>query len=130
MSELLTLYVSGVPMTKGSWRSITDRRTGKPRLIPDNPDEEAWALAISWAAKAKLRGRAPSKARIRIGCVFMMPPRAGRKSYNRDVDKLLRSVLDAMTKVVYVDDEQVDDVRAIKLRGDNPGVAITVEEIE
>ncbi len=128
MAEILHISVPGIPATKGSWKSI--RVNGKPRLIPDNPDEEGWALAVAWAARAKLRGAPPTSKRCAVRCEFTMPPRAGRKSYNRDADKLVRSVLDAMTKIVYIDDEQVDEIWASKRRGDTPGATIIVETIE
>ena len=46
-----------------------------------------------------------------------------------DVDKLARSCLDAMTKIVWRDDSQVIKLTAEKTYGDPPGVSITVQTV-
>lgn len=128
LDHVLTFIVRGIPMTKGSWRSVTNRKTNKPVLIPDNPDEEAWATAVAWSGRAAYKAKPPREGRVRVTAEFTMPPKVGRKNYNRDVDKLARSALDALTKVVWLDDEQVDELICRKRRGDSPGATIIIEE--
>jgi Holliday junction resolvase RusA-like endonuclease len=127
--EILDIYVRGIAQTKGSWKSINTRRG--PRLIPDNPDEEAWATQIAWQAKLALKHKhGPDKRRYTVTILVELPPRAGRKSYNRDVDKLARSCLDALTGVIYADDEQVDRLVIEKCRGGVPGMRLIVSECD
>jgi Holliday junction resolvase RusA-like endonuclease len=128
LEHVITFVVRGIPMTKGSWRSVTNRATGKPVLIADNPDEEAWALAVAWSGRAAYKARPPRAGRMRVIAEFTMPPKAGRKNYNRDIDKLARSMLDALTKVIWLDDEQVDELICRKRRGNEPGATIIIEE--
>jgi Holliday junction resolvase RusA-like endonuclease len=46
-----------------------------------------------------------------------------------DTDKLIRSVLDALTGIVWTDDSQVVEILARKQFGIQPGVDIIIEEI-
>ncbi len=47
-----------------------------------------------------------------------------------DVDKLLRAILDALTLLAYVGDEQVCDVHARKVYAERPGAAVVVAEVD
>src|SRR5262252_2378773 len=90
---MLYFRVDGIPQSKGSWRPAGRRRSGGIRLVPDNEAETAWAEQVAWAARQAL-----------------LPPPSGRRTNRRDLDKLCRSVLDALTGIVWVDDEQVDRI--------------------
>lgn len=94
-------WIDGVPETKGSWRAI-----GGGKMKRDNPREKAWSDAVGWAAKAKMIGRKPYDGHVAVTADFMVPPIVGTKN-KRDIDKLVRSVLDAITGIVIVDDELV-----------------------
>ena len=123
----LTFWVSGMPETKGSWVPI-----GGPRVRADNPREHAWAEAVGWAAKAAAltaRHAKPDARRYAVTLAFTLiaPPNRSKKN-RRDCDKLARSCLDAMTGIVWLDDEQVDELHATKRTtlGAPVGVQITV----
>jgi crossover junction endodeoxyribonuclease RusA len=122
-----TFWVSGMPETKGSWIPI-----GGGRVRADNPREHAWVEAVGWAAKAAMltaRHPQPDSRRYAVVLAFTLaaPPDRTRKN-RRDADKLARSCLDALTGIVWIDDEQVDDLRATKkiAKGASIGVQITV----
>ena len=127
----LKFSVPGIPETKGSWKAI-----GGGRLKRDTPREKAWATAVAWAAKAAsfaaLGGRAPSgpsSRRMRAVIDCYLPTPKGNK-HKRDLDKLARSILDALTGLLYKDDEQVDELHIRKLVRDNsPGADVTIEEL-
>jgi Holliday junction resolvase RusA-like endonuclease len=106
---ILEMTVSGIPETKGSWIGL-----GGGKMKRDNPRELGWANAVGWAAKAQRRGAPASPARIRVDVEFRIPPPEGNR-HKRDIDKLLRSVFDAMSKIAYCDDEQIDMVIAEKV---------------
>lgn len=115
---MLRFHVDGMPETKGSWRPAGRKRTGGIRLVPDNPAESAWAESVAWAARAALqRPPTPDRQRYQVALDFtLLPPggRGGRRN-KRDIDKLARSCLDALTGIVWLDDEQV--VRLVLDRG-------------
>lgn len=124
---VISFFVAGVPQTKGSWKVAM--RQGRPRLIPDNETEPAWAAAVAWAAKlelAKHRHEADRRP-YSVTMDFTLPAIVGRGRKNRrDVDKLIRSCLDALTGLVWLDDEQVNDVSASKVVGYRAGVDISI----
>jgi hypothetical protein len=113
-------------MTKGSWKVATRNR--RTVLIPDNPGEPAWAELVAWQAKsaivaerhfqdldrALLDALGQRSARWSATLAFTLDPPKGRAG-RRDVDKLARSVLDALTGIVWADDEQVDRLDVRKL---------------
>jgi Holliday junction resolvase RusA-like endonuclease len=120
---VLDIFVDGIPMTKGSWR-IFGRK-----LVPDNEGEPEWAATVAWTARAKLRNAPAVKARYAVVLEFTLPAPQGRKLYRRDLDKLMRSILDALEGVVWTNDEQVEWARLGKMRGDKPGARIIVERL-
>lgn len=125
----LSFVVDGMPQTKGSWRPV--HRRGRVKLIPDNDLEPGWASAVAWSAKvAMMGGKFPSGARFEVKLEFYLtPPPNKRRTNRRDLDKLVRSVLDALTSLVWADDEQVDKlvVQKFVTSGDEtPGVDVAI----
>src|ERR1700742_4131100 len=125
----LAFTVDGMPQTKGSWRPV--HRRGQVKLVPDNDLEPGWASAVAWSAKVALKGAAfPAGARFEVKLEFCLtPPPNKRRTNQRDLDKLVRSVLDALTSIVWADDEQVDKlvVQKFVTAGDEtPGVDVVI----
>jgi len=104
MNSYVRIDVSGLPETKGSWRGL-----GKGRMKSDNPREKAWADAVGWNAKLMMRGKLPLVGGALVTLDFILPPPVGKK-HQRDLDKLARSCLDAMSGIVYTDDELVREL--------------------
>lgn len=127
---MLTYVVRGMPETKGSWRPVRDRKTGATRLISDNPAEDAWATLVAWTTRAALRNvLAPNDRRYAVHLQFLLPvPPNRRRTNRRDIDKLMRSVLDALTKLIWLDDEQVEDAHLSKRTGAELGMMITIAD--
>lgn len=122
MKPFVSFRVDGLPETKGSWRALPGGR-----LKRDNPREKDWADTVGWCGVMAMRGK------LRLGsaivCLdFELPPPVGNKN-KRDVDKLARSILDALNGIVYVDDENVRDLVAHKeTTHSHIGVEINVYE--
>jgi crossover junction endodeoxyribonuclease RusA len=136
-------FASGIPAPKGSARAIVTR-DGKARLIASGTDTNkhalvAWAASVGWSARAAMVRPLDGPVRVLCEFVFARPKshtRAERaitsKISKPDGDKLLRSTLDALTGLAYVDDAQVSDMRAVKrwaAEGEACGAWITVEAI-
>ncbi len=122
MEPFIDFYVDSTPETKGSWRALA-----KGRVKADNPREKAWAQRVAIIAKLKMRGRIPKTGAIRVQVEFFLPTPKGKKN-RRDLDKLLRSLLDAMQVAgVYLDDEQVIEIHTRKYISDAaPGAMVRV----
>lgn len=132
-TPIVAVFVPGLAETKGSWRNV-----GKGRFLPDNEREPAWAAMVGWHARLAMKRRGgalgePVAIRVGIRLDFVLPfPPNRTKKHRRDGDKLARSVLDALQKIVYVDDEQVDDLHVTKSCSNLAnalGVAIVVAPI-
>lgn len=136
-------FAPGIPAPKGSARAVMSH--GKPRLLASGSTAnkhalKSWAASVGWTAKAAMVRPLDGPVRVLCEFVFARPKshtRAERavasKTTKPDADKLLRSTLDAMTGLAYVDDAQVADMRAVKrwaADGEACGAWITVETIQ
>jgi Holliday junction resolvase RusA-like endonuclease len=140
MMDGFETFVSGRPRPKGSWKPV---RVGvKTRLLPDNARSKPWEVLVHFAAAQAFRGDPWGKdvaVGLHVRFVFRRPKkhfRTGRFSNvlrddaprfpigKPDADKLLRTVMDALTGVVYVDDCQVVDPHCPKVYGEHEGALI------
>lgn len=135
-------FAPGVPAPKGSARAILVN--GRARLIASESGhneraQKSWAGAVGWSARAARVEKLTGPVAVRCEFVFARPKshtRAERritaKTTKPDGDKLLRSTLDALTGIAYLDDAQVSDMRAVKrwaAEGEACGAWISVEAI-
>lgn len=112
----LTFTVEGKPL--GKQRARTDARGRRPRT----PDATRQAEArIGWAARNAIPRGWPMDARYRLVVRFF-----GAHG-NTDSSNVLKLVEDACNGVLYLDDRQVDDTRAIRCHGGEPRVEVEVE---
>ena len=107
--------VDGPPAPKGSARAVKSKSTGKAVLLMGSDAKsgrrlKSWATAVAWAARAAWRGE-PARGAVHLTIFFWMP---GKSTRPPDLDKLQRTILDALTGIVYVDDAQVVYVEASK----------------
>ena len=118
--------IYGDPKPKGSMRWIGDR------MVNDNPDCDRWIQDI----RVQLVGRRMIDGPVGVKLRFLLPR---GKSVKReqpcvkpDLDKLVRSVLDALTGCCYADDGQVVKVIALKEYADStePGCELSVYPVE
>ena len=143
---MLTFSVAGRPAPKGSLRAVVLRSRRGPlrtQLLHDNPrtktwqtllrDEAAYALARAGLSPVLL----PRPAAVRIVAAFVVPcpqklqRRADARPTSKkdDLDKLTRTLFDALTGVVYDDDSQVVEVHVSKRyprNGDVVGVSVWI----
>lgn len=146
-----TVFVSGKPQTKGSSRAFARvLKTGKAiaNIVNDNKKAAGWEALIRDTIRLEgcCEGRdleAPCDVQIRLS--FQRPQSHYRSGANArllkasappcmtnkpDIDKCLRSILDALTGVAYIDDKQVRYASVFKRyadRGEPEGAEITVE---
>jgi crossover junction endodeoxyribonuclease RusA len=118
----IAFHVEGKPIQQGSMRAFNNR-------IVHNKTKElmAWRSLVAKAAHAA--GCTPIDGAITISMQFFYER---GKTVTRDnptvppdLDKQIRSILDALTGVAYADDSQVTRIEATKEYGP-PGVQITL----
>jgi len=133
--------VRGNPAPKGSmrgfvrWRATAAGDQATVGLKPDNRRTASWTRAVAAAARLAMRDRPPWPAGVGVALeiAFLIPRPRGhygkrgtvlpsapalpltRRGGGGDLDKLVRTVLDALAGQVYVDDSQVVRIATKKL---------------
>lgn len=133
------IRVLGKPEQKGSMKAFVPKGWNRPILTSDNKNLKSWEQRVATEAQAviiKEEGWNPESA-MQVEIEFSMPkPKSHPKTvyvYHKkrpDIDKLIRAVLDGLTSVIYLDDNQVVMVKAEKFYSSEPGVKITVRSLE
>jgi crossover junction endodeoxyribonuclease RusA len=127
--------VPGEPITQGSIRpAIT--KAGQLYTIHDNRKTlTAWRKV---AQQAALTGKAKATTKffdvgvpVIVSAAFICTkPKVPTFSYpTKDLDKLARALLDALTGVVIADDSQVVELRVRKLYGLEPRTRVIVAHV-
>ena len=142
---MVSFFVPGHPISKGSMRAFKLPNGAVISTASNASSLKPWEATIRSIAAKEISGFLPPENAIRIELSFYLQRPKGhfKKSgevsekaprfpaKKPDVDKLCRSVLDALTGIAYHDDAQVTKLEAVKLFavGTGPGVHVTVEEL-
>jgi Holliday junction resolvase RusA-like endonuclease len=116
--RLVEFFVNGSPVPKQSFRVL---RSGGGYI---DKDVRSWQERVRRKAEIQMQGRIPSSAWVEVELDFVL-------QHNRrvDLDNLSKGVLDALKKVVYVDDSQIVHLLLHKHLGKAGGVYILVSEV-
>jgi Holliday junction resolvase RusA-like endonuclease len=127
----ISFTVAGTAATKGSWKAMR-AKSGRLMMVPEIKREKPWAEAVAWSARVAMAGAAPVAVSVRVSImVSVTRPKTSKLGAPRmDVDKLARSILDAMTGIVYIDDVQVISLSISKRWGAQSGAFISIETEE
>ena len=134
---MITFFVPGIPVPKGSRKSFICKQTGVIRNKDANDNTKPWQLAIAWATREAMSGRDPMQGAVKVTAVFHMPkpksyPKRREIAHKKkpDLDKLQRALFDALKQGgAYNDDSQVIAVEAWKGYADTCGAVVTVAEV-
>jgi Holliday junction resolvase RusA-like endonuclease len=128
MAQLLHWFVEGVPIPQGSKTAMVVN--GRAVMFEANKKHKAWREHVK-ATIGSLESPSTQPVRVELLFWFERPKTVKREfmSVKPDIDKLSRSVLDALTGAVVKDDSQVIILNARKEYGEKPGVLIRVMEI-
>lgn len=133
----IEFWCSSIPQPQGSSRAMVIG--GRARVFSDNPKLKGFRKEVAQAAAiaiAEAQMAAPAFGKhtaVRLTVEFVVaPPKTLPKTrrypvVRPDLDKLLRSIGDALTGVMYHDDSQVVTILAQKRYGDTPGVRVIAE---
>lgn len=129
----LDVFVPGRPAPQGSKRHV-----GNGVLVESSKAVAPWRTTVAWQVSQVWRS-APLAGPVAVELEFVMPrptstskrrtPPAIKKP---DADKLIRAVLDALTKVVWSDDSVITEIRARKRLAEiteQPGCHILVRDL-
>lgn len=133
---MISFWVPGTPRPQGSKRGFVNKHTGKVAMV-----ESAGAPLKDWRGDVKrfavdAQGDTPPlTGPVKVFLTFYLSkPKSAPKTRitypdkRPDVDKLGRSVLDALTGVCFLDDSQVTGLllRKVWAETSGPGVVVTV----
>lgn len=117
--------MEGKPIPQGSMRAFNNH-------IVHNKSSELMAWRSLIAMEARKAGCQPIEGAIEIHLEFIyQKPKSVKRDLPTvapDLDKQIRSVLDALTGVAYVDDGQVVGITATKRYGAISGVSVAITD--
>lgn len=129
----LHFHALGQPRSKGSPEIKRRAKTGRPFVLEKN-DCRLWQEVIAWEARIAARAAGlmePLDVPVSLRLAFRVPcgatPLGRAAAVKPDVDKLSRTVLDALEGVLYVNDSRVVELVAYKRAADAsspPGVHV------
>lgn len=115
------IKVLGKPEPQGSSRAFVVN--GKPIITSANKNLKPWRALVEWEARHQWGGKPPLEKALAVVIEFYLhKPKSVKRAQptvKPDLDKMVRSVLDALTSAhVWNDDAQVITVVARKMYAD------------
>jgi len=132
---MTTFHVPGVPAPQGSKNAY--RRGNKILLVESSKKVKPWRAAVAQAATIAYLRTEPIDGPVAVEIDFHLPrPKSLPKRViwmvkKPDLDKLIRSTLDALSGIAYIDDNRVTRIVADKHYAASPedaGATITITE--
>ena len=101
-------------------------RYGKGARFVRTTEAVRYKIQAKRAAGKQTGGLKPLAKRLKVLIVAFMPD--GKK---RDLDNLFKIALDALNGVVWIDDEQIDDLHVIRggIDTENPRIELVISEM-
>lgn len=134
-APVVRLTVYGCPVPQGSSKAFYVKKLGRSVITSANKGLKPWRQMISETAIAETITFFPKGVALRmtLDFYFTRPPSAPkartRPVVRPDTDKLIRSILDALTGIAYEDDSQVVSFgRVDKWYGSPERVEISIQE--
>lgn len=122
---MITFTVFGIPKPKGSLKPFTYQKEGKTKVAMSRDKKHVdWEnLVRNEAQRHAQNGYSTNPLRIKLEFYLTKPKSRIRKYSNPypypstrpDLDKLVRSILDSLTGVLFKDDSQVCEIEAFKM---------------
>jgi crossover junction endodeoxyribonuclease RusA len=136
VTRSVTFTVVGIAQPQGSTKAFVPRGWSRPVVTSDNPQNKGWRQCVAVQAQAVARegqflGPVAMAIRFSLPRPVSLPKRILAHVKAPDLDKLVRSVGDALTGVLYRDDAQVVELHARKVYaaiGTAPCAEITVRD--
>lgn len=137
----LCFTVFGVAQSMGSKRAYTPKGWSRPIITDSNRSLKSWQQLVREAAAVAILALPPADrtllqhgVRVTVACYLprpkALPKRRTAHTTAPDLDKLVRALGDALTRVVYHDDAQICEWVAMKRYaaiGEVPSVVVRVE---
>lgn len=133
---MIEFTVYGTPVPQGSIRAFMPKGARHPVLTGDNVRTKPWRQDVAMIARCAMQEESvrlfcrPSAVMVQCHFYFARPKSASKrvadKTTKPDLDKLARSLLDALTGICFEDDSQVTHLFVSKHFDLTPRAEITV----
>jgi Holliday junction resolvase RusA-like endonuclease len=133
----INLTVYGKPEPQGSMKAFVPKGWKRPILTSDNKDLKSYRQQLTVVAIAEMRrigadelAKAKIPVELRVRFYFQRPQSKSQKAFptcRPDIDKLVRSVADALAGIVYVNDSQITKLDAEKYYGQPERTEIEID---
>ena len=136
MGNELTFTVYGIPIPQGSSRAFIPKGWNRAVITAANAKTKPWRQEIAGAVIAEIdkTGFQMLKDGVSVEAVFYFDRPKSVKTWAKttkpDIDKLLRSLFDALTGHVFKDDSQVVDCNAYKRFGTPARCEVWIGEVD
>lgn len=109
-----------------------DRPRFKNGRVFNSTKYTAFKEALGFIARAAMKGREPISGAFKISIDFYKKSNQNIiKSNFGDLDNFIKSVMDSLNGICYIDDAQcVEFTRCRKFKSDKPRIEILIEEVE
>lgn len=136
MTPPMKRFVPGIPAPQGS-KKYVGHRAGKPILLESSTKVKPWRAAVAGVFTYATRELITGPVTVHVEFVMPRPKSLPKRTVymvkKPDLDKLIRSTLDALSGTAYVDDNQVVQIHATKryqAEGEQTGAHITVTNLQ
>jgi Holliday junction resolvase RusA-like endonuclease len=134
----LRFVVEGTPVPQGSMKAFKTEKMKFPVIVSDNSKLKGWRKLVADLAHLAMRKNRfvtiGKNVPVRLILDFYFEKEISVKRLDKitkpDLDKLVRSLGDALTGIVYDDDAQVTELIARKFYGSPARVEIEVQEAD
>lgn len=126
---MIQFNVPGIPAPQGS--KTAKLINGRCIMFEASPKVKAWRERVKTAGEIATAEHGQQTEPVEVTLLFTMPkPKTVIRTWpsvKPDLDKLIRAVLDGLTKSgIYYDDAQVVAISATKVYGSETGCHITI----
>lgn len=129
---MTALFVPGTPAPQGS-KKYVGHSAGRPVLLESSAKVRPWRATVAQVAALNCHGIIDGPVTVQVQFILprpkSLPKRVVHMVKKPDLDKLVRSTLDALSGTAYVDDNRVTTIHASKryaTDGEPTGAHITI----
>ena len=131
----INVFVAGIPQPKGSHRTFIPRGCRRSVVTNDNKQTRPWQDTVGIGLlphrpRQLWTGPILVYLRFHLPRPKSLPSKVQHLIRKPDLDKLTRTILDAMKGIIYKDDAQVCQSNEEKCYATRPGVHIHVKRLE
>ena len=114
--KIIEIEWENIPSVNDYWHYTY--KNGKPHVFITRQGQE-FKTFVNYIAKNSIECISTNELHLEIKCYF--------KRYNRDIDNVLKPLLDSLQGVVYENDSQIKSIYITKFKSDKNKITVLVK---